>query len=70
LSRITGKHLLTEAGFEVERSEHTHYALSNKLKPIRDILGDTAFRIAANLLSRYKKRSEVVTVAFKGGGAH
>jgi SAM-dependent methyltransferase len=62
--------LLTEAGFEVERSEHTHYALSNKLKPIRDILGDTAFRIAANLLSRYKKRSEVVTVAFKGGGAH
>jgi len=32
---------------------------------IRDIFGDTAFRFAANLLSRYKKRSEVMAVAFK-----
>jgi SAM-dependent methyltransferase len=60
--------LLTEAGFQVERAEHTHCALSNKLKPIRDIFGDTAFRFAANLLSRFKKRSEVVTVAFKPVG--
>lgn len=57
--------LLTEAGFQVEHCEHTQYALSNVLKPIRDRLGDKALRLAANLLSRYKKRSEVVAVAFK-----
>jgi hypothetical protein len=57
--------LLTEAGFQVERAEHTQYALSNKLKPIRDIFGDRAFRAAANLLSRLKKRSEVTAIAFK-----
>jgi SAM-dependent methyltransferase len=57
--------LLTEAGFQVERAEHTHYALSNKFKPIRDIFGDRVFRVASNLLSRYKKRSEVIAIAFK-----
>lgn len=57
--------LLTEAGFRVERAEHTNYALSNRLAPIKSVLGDKAFRFAATLLSRYKRRSEVVTVAFK-----
>lgn len=57
--------LLTEAGFRVERTEHTQYALSNRLKPVRDLLGDWAFRVAANLLSRYKRRSEVIAIAFK-----
>jgi SAM-dependent methyltransferase len=57
--------LLTEAGFSVQRSEHTQYALSNKLKPILQFLGEQAFLFAANLLSRYLKRSEVVSLAFK-----
>jgi len=59
--------LLTEAGFSVEESKHTQYALSNKLRPVRDKLGEKAFLFAASLLSRYKKRSEVFALAFKPG---
>ena len=57
--------LMTEAGFQVESAVHTQYALSPKLKPIRDFLGDRAFRFAAGLLSRYRKRSETYAVASK-----
>lgn len=58
--------LLTEAGFRVESAEHTQIAISRKLKPARDLFGDRAFLFAAGLLSRYKKRSEVYAVAYKG----
>lgn len=57
--------LMTEAGFTVERSVHTQYALSPKLKPIHDMLGDRAFRFASSLLSRYRRRSETYAVATK-----
>lgn len=57
--------LLTEAGFTVERAVHTQIALSSKLKPVLDILGDGAFRFAAGMLSRYRRRSEIYAIAHK-----
>lgn len=57
--------LLTEAGFKVEASRHTQYAINNRLEPALKLLGRRAFLATAGLLSRYKKHSE--TVAFKPG---
>ena len=57
--------LLTEAGFRVESARHTQYAVSNKLAPVLHFLGDDAFRLASGLLSRLRKRSEVVAIAYR-----
>jgi hypothetical protein len=57
--------LLTEAGFRVESAEHTRYSISNRLEPVLTHFGERALRLAAALLSRYRKGSEVVAIAFK-----
>ena len=61
--------LLTEVGFSVESAEHTQYALSNKLQPLLRFFGRRAFLGAASLLSRYRKRSEVVAISYKPDAA-
>ena len=65
-SPMNAGNLLTEAGFRVESAEHTQIAITRKLKPARDLFGDRTFLFAAGMLSRYRRRSEVYAVAYKG----
>lgn len=57
--------LLTEAGFRVDSTRHMRVAVSNRFEPIRTRFGDRALRLAAALLSRYRRGGEVLAIAFK-----
>lgn len=57
--------LLTEAGFRIEKVEHTRYAISNRFEPVYNLFGRRGLLFAAHVFSRYRRRTETFAIAFK-----
>jgi len=57
--------LLTEVGFEVQEARFCQIAVTQRLKPVRIILGDRVFRACCRLFGRHKKKGELFVRALK-----